>query len=405
MIQLATPNDCTACGACAFVCPKSCIQMQSNTIGFEYPVVDSIKCIECGRCQKVCPAITSPLGFTPKKAFAAWNNDEEERKTSASGGIAVEIYKWALKNGYEIVGAVQQSDFSVKLELSSQKDIIAKYKNSKYVRSTAYDVFQKIQESLKNGHKVVAICLPCQIAAFRNVFKDNENLLLVEIVCHGGTPTTYLQQHIKYIENKYNEKCDRMSFRDPEFETCKYHFSLYNSRGECFYSKRTADGDAYSFGFHRSVTYRDSCYNCHYARKDRIADVTLLDFKGVNEMSPEKFSNVNVSGVLVNTVRGENLFNDLNVIGAVSRIERPIDELYQTDSRLRETSTINKDALLFRKLISKNPNDFEGVMQQVMIINRRNNKIARYKSIPKEIIKKILKGLHCKKWVLRQNID
>lgn len=28
MIKLASETDCTSCGACAFVCPKHCIEMK-----------------------------------------------------------------------------------------------------------------------------------------------------------------------------------------------------------------------------------------------------------------------------------------------------------------------------------------------------------------------------------------
>ncbi len=133
MIQLAQHNLCTGCGACSFICPKNCINMVENDIGVIYPVINSTNCIECKSCQKVCPVIT-PIKYNyPKKAFAAWSNDEEERRTSASGGIAAELYKMALKKGYKIIGAAQQPDFSVKLKISDNIDSIGVFKNSKYV--------------------------------------------------------------------------------------------------------------------------------------------------------------------------------------------------------------------------------------------------------------------------------
>ena len=50
-------NVCTACGACASVCPKDALSVTSNSnrIGFYYPNVDESKCVHCGLCEKVCP--------------------------------------------------------------------------------------------------------------------------------------------------------------------------------------------------------------------------------------------------------------------------------------------------------------------------------------------------------------
>lgn len=153
MIQLASKDNCTACGACAFVCPKQCITMQEDDLGRMYPVMDDRDCISCKRCQNVCP-ILSPLDYhEPKKAYAAWSNDEEERRTSASGGIAAEVYKEALQEGFLIAGAKQNEDFTVTLDVSDNADAIADFKNSKYVFSSAYTLFPKIKELLKKGEK------------------------------------------------------------------------------------------------------------------------------------------------------------------------------------------------------------------------------------------------------------
>lgn len=381
MIELASHDLCTACGACAYVCPKNCITMVENSIGVDYPILDSSNCIECKKCQKACPVIT-PVEFNnPQKAYAAWSNNSKERQSSASGGIAAEIYKYALDKGYKIVGAVQQSDFSVKLELSDNVQSIACFKNSKYVKSTCYDIYKQIKNELKVGKKVLCICLPCQVGALKAIFKKSTNLVLVDIVCHGGTPYNYLKQHIEYVENLTGSKCAQMSFRDPKFQTHKYHFSLYDIQGNCFYSKRTADGDTYQFGFHRSVTYRQNCYHCIFAKSRRASDLTLLDFKGLNDMAIDKFSNINVSGVIAFTDKGQEIIASLQAGNAVTFIERPIEEPFKTDPRLREHTQNNKNSILFRKLITETPNDFEGVMHKVIKFNKKNNRFEIFKRV------------------------
>ena len=50
----------------------------------------------------------SPLeSMKSENAYAAWSMNEKERETSASGGVAAEMYKWAIDKEYKIIGAVQ----------------------------------------------------------------------------------------------------------------------------------------------------------------------------------------------------------------------------------------------------------------------------------------------------------
>lgn len=45
---------CCGCGGCYSICPAGAIQMEPDTEGFLYPVIDKEKCILCHKCLKVC---------------------------------------------------------------------------------------------------------------------------------------------------------------------------------------------------------------------------------------------------------------------------------------------------------------------------------------------------------------
>lgn len=393
MIQLASKENCTACGACAFVCPKQCITMQEDDLGRMYPVMDDRNCISCKRCQKVCP-ILSPLDYhEPKKAYAAWSNDEEERRTSASGGIAAEVYKEALQEGYLIAGAKQNEDFTVTLDVSDNADAIADFKNSKYVFSSAYTLFPKIKELLKKGEKVAVIGLPCQVAALRKIFSDHENLLLMEVVCHGTTPYDYLLQHIRTLEKNSGEKAVRMSFRDPETFTYTFTFTLYNSDNQRFYAQRTKDGDTYQFGYHRTVTYRENCYHCHFARDKRISDVTLSDYKGLGKKAPCSFNAIKVSSVLVNTPKGETFFKKLIDNHHIFAEERPVREPIEGDLQLRQPSQKKPARFDFERLIVQNHGDFEKTMIEVIKLHERRETRMKILKFPRRVLSKIKRTL------------
>ena len=295
MIQLASRDTCSGCGVCAAVCPKHCIRMQPDNFGVLYPNIEDSYCVECRKCQKVCPVLNPLAGKIPMKVYAARSNDNNTATNSASGGIAAEIYKYALASGWTIVGAEQKEDFSVSLTLSKDTMSIKRFQNSKYVFSNAYEVFDKIKDSLIKKEKVFIIALPCQIAAMKNLFPGkSDSIIFADIVCHGTTPVSYLTQHIHTIESELNRKAVKMSFRAPEFGTSTFMFALYDNDGHCFYAKRTKDGDTYQYGYHRHLSYRENCYNCKYACPERQGDITLADYPGLGKSSPFPYKKENI---------------------------------------------------------------------------------------------------------------
>lgn len=391
MIELAKKDLCTGCGACAFVCPQNCIQMEEDKIHVIYPKIDVNKCIECKHCQKVCPILNPVKGCKPKSAYAAWSANDEERRTSASGGVAAEIYKEALKEGYCVAGAVQNNDFSVVIDLTMQQEKLALFKNSKYVFSTAYGLFPKLKDTIANHQKAVVIGLPCQIAAIRKLFKENQELLLVDLVCHGTTPCAYLRQHIRRLEAELGQVAQKMSFRDPDVYTYTYTFTLYNSEGHRFYAKRTKDGDTYQYGFHRSASYRESCFHCTFAREERVSDVTLSDYSGLGKLAPCSYNPHNVSCVLVNSDRGRDFVSLLIREKKIIAEERPVREPILGDARLREPTRKKSVRRDFEKYIVEYDGDFERTMSKIMPKAMRIDMMMRLLSLPKLIINKIIK--------------
>ena len=393
MVKLATHDACTGCGACAFKCPKQCISMKEDAIGQIYPLIDSTNCIECYSCEKVCPILNEPTFCQSKKAYAAWSNDKEERRTSASGGIAIEMYKYAISNGWLVVGAVQNKDFSVSHKMVSTYEELAAFKNSKYVFSDAYAVFSEIKSALnfKDNKKVLFIGLPCQVAALRKLFRDNENLLLVEVVCHGTTPFSYLKQHIDILSSRYGKTATRMSFRDPILNTYTFTLTLYNKKGELFYAKRTKDGDTYQFGYHRAVSYRENCYQCRFAKPERNADITIADYHGLGLSAPCSFSARKVSLILENTSNGSAFVDSLIHNRCIHAEQRPLEEPFKGEAQLRHPSQKNKYRLMFEKEITASLGDFETAITKPF---KRYNRDLRIKNLiyyPYRMARKIVK--------------
>lgn len=367
--------------------------MREDSMGIVLPAIDTASCIECHRCEKVCPMLNEVEAHKPEKAYAAWSNDEEERRTSASGGIAIEMYKQAVRNGYTAIGASQNDDFSVTHKTVSTLEGLTPFKNSKYVFSDAYAVFPKIKRLLNEGENVIFIGLPCQVAALRKIFHSPDNLLLVDLVCHGSTPYVYLKQHVDTLSRQAGKTAKRMSFRDPAAYTYTYTFTLYDTDNRRFYAQRTKDGDTYQFGYHRAVSYRENCYHCRFAQPRRVGDITLADYNGLGRYAPCVYDHKNVSLILENTSKGSAFMEQLVENKRIYAEQRPLEESFESNAQLRHPIKKSKYRLLFEKNMATNGADFEAAIREPLAKYRWDTRIRNMIALPVRVLWKIKKLL------------
>lgn len=94
-------EKCTGCGACAAVCPTSCISYMYDDEGFLSPNVDENKCIGCGKCVTKCHLQSSEKHKIKKlqEQYAVKVKDESVRMNSRSGGVFVALSDLILKQG------------------------------------------------------------------------------------------------------------------------------------------------------------------------------------------------------------------------------------------------------------------------------------------------------------------
>lgn len=363
--------------------------MEEDEHGVVYPQIDRNNCIECHSCEKICPVLNPPASNEPQHVFASWSLDDKERLTSASGGVAYELYRYAVSKGFYVVGASINDDFSVSLKIGSSYSEIAGFKNSKYVFSQGYEVFSQIRDLLKKGEKILIAALPCQIAAYKKAFKNYEKIIFVEILCHGTTPYSYLYQHLHTIEQETGKKASKISFRDPRFGTSKYTFTVYDANNNLIYAKRTADGDKYQYGYHRGITYRENCYQCPFAKSERVGDIILCDYYGLGKKFPCEYDMENVSCIITNTPTGMAFVKDVADNRNIFVEERPIEEAVEGNPRLRIPPLKTYGRRVFEQLINNGAFDFDRVMEAVMSKTERKNRLTLVFNQPKRILFKL----------------
>lgn len=339
MNYLASKAACTGCMSCVQICPNHAIVIDYDKLGNAYPRILEEQCVHCKKCQKCCPEQTALKSVIPQKAYACWSLDTSNRKTSASGGAAAEFYATALENNYWICGAEYTSNGAVIHTLSQVSESIRKYKQSKYVFSDTSSVYLKIKTLLDLGNKVIIISLPCKIAGLLAFLgKSYDNLLTVDIVCHGTPAAKMLQDHIKTVAGADDDFT--IHFREDNL------FVLSVKRhGRTLYRKIGKE-DAYLAAFLNGLSYRDSCYQCKHAKPERISDITICDFWGLGSEIPfEHPYTGSISAVLLNTKKGADFFSKSSANLFVE--ERPVSEAIKGNAQLNTPTPQHPDRNAF----------------------------------------------------------
>jgi len=221
MIKIDDPQKCCGCTACMSICNHAAITMEPDKLGFLYPKVDKTKCVECGLCEKVCQFNENydrSNNFNQPIAYAVRHKDIDEVMKSRSGAAFAAISDYVLDNGGVVYGAGYKDHFRVAHKRATTKQDRDEFRGSKYVQSDLTGVFGQIKEDLENGLTVLFSGTPCQTSGLNSFVgkKLRENLILIDIVCHGVPSPFIWRDYLKFIEKKHGDAIIVVNFRDKE---------------------------------------------------------------------------------------------------------------------------------------------------------------------------------------------
>lgn len=311
MLVIKDKTLCSGCSACEKICPKNCIQMIADAEGFLYPKTDEKACVNCGLCEKVCP-ITNKKNIQNQiaAAYAVFNNDNEVRKKSSSGGIFALLAKTIIEKSGYVFGVGYNEDLTVAHKMVESENQINDLRGSKYVQSDVNETFLKVKQVLEQGSLALFTGTPCQIEGLYSFLgKEYENLITQDVVCHGVSSPLVWKNYLKEQQNKFGAKPIKASFRDKRKSWSEFSMSLTFENGKTY--SKTLNKDVMLQAFLNNLCLRPSCYNCKFKQKVHASDITLADFWGIEKVEPSLNDGNGVSLVVINSEKGERLFNEL----------------------------------------------------------------------------------------------
>ena len=370
-------NECCGCSACFNICPKTCISMSADAEGFLYPVIDKSMCIDCGLCSKVCPAENSLVSDGTRKVYACKNKDTMIQQKSSSGGVFSLLAEYIINSGGVVFGAAFDDDFHVVHSYVDSINDLYKFRGSKYVQSQIGNTYNDVKRFLKEDRLVLFSGTSCQIAGLKHFLrKDYTNLLCIDVICHGVPSPMVWEKYLSEQKRKYGDNIHSINFRDKTHGWTEFSMHInFDNRDYC----RKLTDDEYLRGFIHNIFLRPSCYSCKYKSFKCGSDLSIADFWGIKYVIPDFYDNKGVSMVFINSVFGENIFNDITE--SLIYKEVALQQAIKCNKAVEESPRYNKRRRKFYRKFTQNRDNVITWINRCLessFINKINIKIFNY---------------------------
>lgn len=302
-------KDCCGCTICAEACPRHIIHILFDEQGCAFSAVkDRSQCINCNICNHVCPVQrTADLNKHIETVFAV--KSKKNRELSQSGGAFAVIAEYIIEEYSGVVyGAVLDGENDkVAYQRAEHVNQLEKMKGSKYVQAYMENVVHFLIRDLQKGRKVFFCGSPCYVYGVKLLAKQfslEHNLITADFICHGVAVPSMFRKYMRYIRDRFGKASD-FNFRDKTVTGWRGHIESFVAGKEKIVSKN------YANMYYSHILMRSSCYQCKFTNQDRVGDITIGDFWGI-EKSAKKFAdNKGISFFAINSERGANVWEDI----------------------------------------------------------------------------------------------
>lgn len=182
------------------------------------------------------------------------------------------------------------------------------FRGSKYVQSNIGTAYEECHQDLVDGSLVLFSGTPCQIDGLNQYLaassSPTDRLVTVEILCYGVPSPRVLKDYLRFVGN--GKDVSAIDFRDKKRFGWKDHVETVTVNGKQISSRN------YATLFLGHNILRPSCFKCPYKNTERLADITLGDYWGIDELDRSFNDNKGVSLVIIQSEKGKQLFHDVS---------------------------------------------------------------------------------------------
>lgn len=246
----------------------------------------------------------------------AYKNVDEYVRIASSGGAFRRIFETIASISEECIvyGAAWTKNLSVEHRRISSKQSINELSGSKYIRSAFKQTIPLLKDDLIEGRTVVFSGTPCQINSVIKILEkegiSDKNLYTIDVICHGTPEPRIWHDCVSWTEKKYKSRIRKVSFRDKRIGWKGYPTTYTFENGK----EITANYESQLFIrlFMSSLITNRGCFSCPYSNMNRISDITIGDFWGVEDAIPQMTASSGVSLVLANSEKGRSILDRIN---------------------------------------------------------------------------------------------
>ena len=288
------------------------------------------------------------------KVYAVQHKSETVRAASRSGGIFTAVSDWILTQNGIVYGCVLDERFRAVHIRAVRAEDRDRMRESKYIQSRLGETYKSVKEDLIDGRVVLFTGTSCQVSGLKQYLgKEYENLLCVDIVCHGVPSPKVWDEYLHWQEKKNKTKVMKVDFRNKTDFGWRAHKETLT-----FENGKNVSSKVFTTLFYGHSILRPSCYECPYKSVMHPGDITIADYWGIEKAAPEFDDDKGVSLVLVNNEKGESAFETVN--GAIRWKETKLEDSMQPPLRAPFPEPDNR-ASFWEDFASK---DFENVAKR-----------------------------------------
>lgn len=243
------------------------------------------------------------------KIYAYKNKSGELRKASSGGAFSriVSTVVSDLDIEYSIYGAVWTETLEVEHKRVDDIKKISIFYGSKYLKSNIGGIYQLVEEDLYANKYVIFSGTPCQINGLRQYLKNknlsDERVFMIDIICHGSPKPIVWKDCKEWLEKKFKQRITDITFRDKSIGWKRYPTKIILENGRVIRWKYLTQ--IYIRMFFSLLIIDKGCFSCPFSNMNRISDITIGDFWGIEEAIPSFERRGGVSIILSNTQKGE----------------------------------------------------------------------------------------------------